>query len=333
MSDDQSIQSQGGDARAKKLSPEERKGIARAAAAARWENVDGGKTLKATHGAPERPLRVGSLEIPCYVLENGQRVITQAGALSALSISQGTATKGGGDRLTNFISTKSLNPHVTIALRDMITEPIKFRAQGSAAYGYDAAILPEICDVVLAAREAGSLNYQQEHIAKQCELLLRAFARVGIAALIDEVTGYQEIRDKEALQEILKEYISGQLLEWTKTFPIEFYKEIFRLKGWAWNRGKMPGVVGKYTNDLIYERLAPGVLSELQKLNPQDDKGHRKHKHHQYLTKDVGHPSLSRRLYELIGMARASDDWDKFYRLVDRTFPRVNTTIPLQIDA
>jgi hypothetical protein len=40
----------------------------------------------------------------------------------------------------------------------------------------------------------------KSHIAKQCELLVRAFARVGIVALVDEVTGYQEIRDRETLQ-------------------------------------------------------------------------------------------------------------------------------------
>lgn len=33
-------------------------------------------------------------------------------------------------------------------------------------------------------------------------------------------------------------------------------------------------------------------------------------------------------LYELIGMARpfAVGEWEKYYRLVDRTFPRFNTT-------
>ena len=49
---------------------------------------------------------------------------------------------------------------------------------------------------------------------------------------------------------------------------MEFYKEIFRLKSWVWNAGKMPGVVGKYTNDLVYSRLAPNILEELEKVNP-----------------------------------------------------------------
>jgi P63C domain len=118
-------------------------------------------------------------------------------------------------------------------------------------------------------------------------------------------------------------------LKWIQTFPLEFYKEIFRLKKWAWNNGKMPGVVGKYTNDLVYARLAPGVLDELKRLNPPSEKGYRKYRHHQYLTRDVGHPALSRHLYELLGMMRASETWEKFYRVAQRTFPKINTNFTL----
>jgi hypothetical protein len=334
MSNEKSIQSLGGEARAKALSPEQLSENARIAAVARWDKSETAQKLpKATYGSPDRPLRIGALEIPCYVLDNGKRVITQGGVLTALDMSPGTATKGGGDRITNFVNTKSISPFASNNLREMITSPIKFRAQGTMAYGYEATILPEICDAVLEARNSETgLNHQQKHIAAQAEILVRAFARVGIIALVDEATGYQEIRDQEALQEILQKYISGALLEWTKTFPIEFYKEIFRLKGWAWNNGKMPPVVGKYVNDLVYGRLAPGVLAELQRINPTTDRGYRKYQHHRYLTRDIGHPELKRRLYELIGMARASETWDKFYRVVDRTFDRVNTTMALQLN-
>lgn len=130
-------------------------------------------------------------------------------------------------------------------------------------------------------------------------------------------------------QAILKQYISEDLLEWVQTFPLDFYKEIFRLKKWVWNDGKMPGVVGKYTNDLVYARLAPGVLEELQRVDPPTEKGYRKYLHHQYLTRDVGHPALSRHLYELLGMMRASETWDRFYHTAERVFPRINTTLAL----
>ena len=335
MDNEQSIQSQGGEARKKALTSEQRSDIARNAALAKWEkSPEIQKLPKATHGSPDHPLRIGDLEIPCYVLDNGKRVITQGGMLTALKMSQGTATKGGGDRIANFVNTKSINPYASNELREMITNPLKFRALGSMAYGYEATILPEICDAVLEARNSEKgLNHQQLHIAKQAEILVRAFAKIGIIALVDEATGYQDVRDRQALQEILKKYIDGALYEWAKTFPIAWYKEIFRLNGWAWNNGKMPGVVGTWTNDLVYDRLTKGMLEELKRINPKDESGRRKHYNYKFFTPDFGYPALTQRLYELLGMARACTNWNEYYRLVDRTFPRVNATraLPLEV--
>jgi hypothetical protein len=68
-----------------------------------------------------------------------------------------------------------------------IRKPIKFVPPGGGpvAHGYEATILADICDAVLS----NVLQRQQEHIADQCEILLRGFARIGIIALVDEATG------------------------------------------------------------------------------------------------------------------------------------------------
>ena len=162
---------------------------------------------------------------------------------------------------------------------------------------------------------------------------MRGLARVGIVALVDEATGYQEVRDRLALQEILSKYISGALLEWTKTFPDLFYREIFRLKGWEWKAGKMSQLVGRYTNDLVYERLAPGVLEELRLKNPVSDRGYRLHRHHQWLTRDIGHPALTNHIYRLLGMMEASDNWTNFKHKVDAKLPKPNSTVAMDLDA
>jgi hypothetical protein len=334
---EETIQVKGGKARAEKLSSEERSAIAQAAADARWsKNGDTEKApkLRADYGSPDRPLKVGDVEIPCYVLNDGRSVITQSGMLIALDMSSGSATKGGPDRLANFAGTRSIKPFVSANLESMITQPIRFRAGGAPAYGYEATILPELCDAVLSARQAGSLNPQQTHIAKQCEILVRAFAKVGIIALVHEVTGYQEVRDREALQEILKRYISEDLMGWVRTFPLDFYKQVFRLKGWNWNAGRMSPIVGNIVNDLVYSRLAPGILEELRKRNPVTEKGYRENQHFQHLTRDVGHPALTHHLYELIGMAKAFSwgDWDKYYEVVNRLYPKRNASLLLPFE-
>ncbi len=320
-----SPQSKGGRQRAEVLSADERSAIASRAARKRWE--DEPAVVKASHGSADSPLIIGDIELPCYVLEDGRRVIIQRSVITALDMKQGTAGRGGGDRLAKFAATKGVAPFVDDALREKLTAPIKFRAQGSTAYGYEATILADLCDAVLQAREEGVLHYQQEHIAKRCEILVRAFARVGIIALVDEATGYQEIRERKALEEILNKYISEELRRWTKTFPDEYFKQIFRLKDWKNPNGtKRPGVLGHYTNDLVYQRLAPGILDELQKLNPSDGQGHRKRKHHQYLSEDHGDPRLREHLDKVVVLMQASSSWGQFKLLLDRALPRINAT-------
>jgi hypothetical protein len=76
------------------------------------------------------------------------------------------------------------------------------------------------------------------------------------------------------------------------------------------------------TNDIVYERLAPGILEELEQRNPKDEKGRRPRRHHQWLTDDVGHPALAQHLHAVTGIMRASKDWKQFHDILDRAFPK-----------
>jgi hypothetical protein len=200
----------------------------------------------------------------------------------------------------------------------------------SSALGFKAEVLPLTCQVFIEAWNAGVLSNKQIHIAEKCRALVRGFAIVGITALIDEATGYQEIRDRLALQQILDRYLRKEFAAWAKRFPDEFYQQIFRLRGWQWRGMKVnrPGVVANYTKDLVYARLAPGVLAELERRNPIEA-GHRPHKHHQYLTNDVGHPALQAHLSGVMAIMRASTTWEGAQRMVQRAYPKINTNLDL----
>jgi hypothetical protein len=252
--------------------------------------------------------------------------------MSGLNMSPGTASGVSGDRLANFVQGKAISPFISKGLHDLIANPIRFRTQDgkATAYGYEATALADLCDAVLEARQAGVLQHQQRHIATQCEILVRGFARVGIIALVDEATGYQTYRARRALHEILEQFISKELLKWAKRFPDEFYEEMFRLKKWKFNQipSKRPIQAGKMTNDLVYERLAPGVLEELKRLTPRDAKGRLRHKYHQRLTEDVGHTNLREHLKSVITLMRAFDDWQDFYRAINRSLPK-QVSVPL----
>lgn len=289
---------------------------------------------QATHGSSDHPLKIGNLEIPCYVLEDGRRVLVQNGMITALGMKQGTAGRGEGNRLVKFMNTKGVREFVNDSLSSAILNPITFRSpNGAELYGYDATILADLCDSVLEARKSEKLNYQQKHIADQCEILVRGFARVGIIALVDEATGYQDFRARQALEQILEKFLSDELLKWAKRFPDTFYKEMFRLRGWKYNPDsvKRPGVVGTLTNDIVYGRLAPGVLEELKKKTPVDNKGRKKVRYHQWLTEDIGHPKLQEHLSAVIALMKASPDWKTFTRLLNRALPKYEGNYELEL--
>ena len=211
-------------------------------------------------GEPDRPLVIGDIQIPCYVLEDETRVLSQRGFLSALSMSR-ASVRDGGDRMALFVGQNAFAAHVTSTTLAETAQPILFAPPhgGRTAYGYPATLLTDICDVVLAARAAGDLQPQQLHIAERCEILIRGLARVGIIALVDEATGYQRVREERALAAILEKFLDRELQPWSRTFDFTFYEQIFRLRGWGSAEGvKRPQVIGHYTNDIVYERIAPG---------------------------------------------------------------------------
>jgi hypothetical protein len=324
--------SKGGHARAKALTPEERSSIATAAIEARWRKA--GKLehlIRATHGSPDRPLRIGDVEIPCYVLADGRRVLAQRGMISALGMTPGGSSYGQ-DRIIKFATQDRLIPFTSDKLKPGTLKPIEFSApDGRRMLGYEATLLAELCDAVLEARKRGALTKKQQHVATQCEILVRGFARVGIIALVDEATGYQDDRAKDALTRILEAFIAKELRKWVSTFPTDFYKQLFRLRGWRFpdmpsDQRKRPVLVGKITNDVVYDRLAPGVRHELQRRTPRDDKGRLKQKLFQRLTEDVGHPKLREHLAAVTSLMKASDSWQQFMQMLNRALPRYGDT-------
>ena len=319
----------GGRARAASLSDEQKSAIAKKAAVARWSS----ELPQATH---EGSMHIGDVEITCAVLEDGRRLITQSGFMLALGRARqakGREYYEGDVNLPAFLTAKNLKPFISKDL-EVTSSQLEFKPlKGARAFGYPAELLPSVCGVFLDADEAGKLTSMQRHIAVRARMLIRGLAQVGVTALVDEATGYQEVRDRHALQAILDQYLKKELAAWAKRFPDDFYKEMFRLKGWPMNPSqvKRPGVVGKYTNNIVYERLAPGILEELEKRNPRDDRGNRKGKHHQLFTDEVGHPALAQHLYAVIGAMRAHTTWDEFLRFLNRAYPKKDSNLELDL--
>ena len=322
-----------GKARANSLTSARRKEIAQLAAETRWS---GDLPLADFEGT----FNIGPTELSAAVLRNETRIITQATFLRALGRSRspkaGTGVLSTVDELPFFLQADALKPFINNDLTES-TKPIFYRTKkGGKGVGYDARSLKKVAEIYLQFRDAslrasGKVPARYEGMIAAADMLIRGLAEVGIVALVDEATGFQEVRQRYALQEILDAFLLKELAAWAKRFPDDFYKEIFRLRGWEWRGRKFnpPQAVAGYTTDFVYERLAPGIREELEHRMPKDDAGRKKGKLHQLFTEDIGHPALAQHLHAVTTLMKASKNWDQFKLMLDTALPRRGTTLQL----
>lgn len=308
-------------ARAKSLPPKRRREIGREAALSRWDP----KMPFAEHESGDHPLRIGDIELGCYVLNDGTRAFSQRGLMEAL----GLGIRGGQIETLLDILSDYLAPEVAESLR----HPMPFRRKGGGplVHGYPATLLVDVCNALLERQKSGRVwpRTRLELVTERAQMIVSAVAKTGIIALVDEATGYTRA---ETLQALLDRYLRHELAMWSKRFPDEFYEQIFRLRGWDW-RGRSinpPSVVAYYTKDLVYARLAPGILPELERRNPKVGK-YRRGKHTQLLTDDLGIPALEQHLRMVLTIMRGSNSWDELKMLMDKLLPRKaeNLELPL----
>lgn len=313
------MKNNGGNARAATLSPQKRKDIAIKAAKARWEV----KLPKATH---QGILKIMGKELPCVVLDDGRRIITQKSIFDAFDRpSRGARNKTeDGRKIPAFLDSKNIRPHLNDEIKEMIS-PIEYlNLNESKCSGFRAEVIPTVCEIYLNMQKEGKLTTNQVKIAAISDLLIRSLATVGIIGLIDEATGYQVIRPRDALEAYLNKVLNKELAAWCKRFPDEYYSNIYKIRKWPEysNSKNKYSCVGTYTNDIIYSRLGQEILEELKSRTPDTSKT----KLHQWLSVDTGHPLLSTHMNSIITLQRLAIaqgyGWKRFIEMVDLTMPK-----------
>lgn len=320
----------GGTARANVLTKSERSDIAKRAAAARWHKPDedspGADLTEATaartrHRQPapraERTpfslfpgtLTIGDVSFECHVLNDHRRVLTQREVVRVVS--------GGRDsgNLARYLQRLPSFDH------DLSDRTIQFQIPGprggaNTAIGYEATLLIEICDAYLRARDLDLLRPNQEHLARMAEIVVRACAKVGIIALVDEATGYQAVREKRALQLKLKAFIAEDMQEWARMFPDDFWFELARLEGVRYSARSRPIRWGKYVMAFVYDAVDGDLGKELRSINPNP---HYKRNHHQWL-KEFGREKVNNQIQQVIAIMKLCDDMADFRAKFDRVF-------------
>ncbi|WP_297327145.1 P63C domain-containing protein [uncultured Bartonella sp.] len=266
------------------------------------------------------PLPIGDVDLECAVLDDETRVLSATSIFKAFKRPrQGVNTRLeiAGNLIPPFLAAKNLEPYIN---QDVIarTKLIKYKDGNAIKSGYNSELLAEMCNVYLSARRDGALVGSQLKLADQAEILQSAFAKLGIAAIIDEATGYQKVRSNDALRILLARYVAEGVRKWIKTFPDSFFSQLDRLYGNEKTTSKnRPIYYGRFINKYIYEPIENGyVKAQLDKLNITDE-GVRKARFHQWLT-DQGRDTLIRQLGRVEGRMEIAPNIEEFKRLEEK---------------
>ena len=323
--------SKGGEARAKALSPADLVKIAKQGADARWDpSVEVAKFSGV--------IEMGDISIPCAVLNDGTRVLSERALTKAFGGKRGGShwvrlkEDPNGAYLPIFMSAKNIKDNINIDLANALGRRRIYRPQkgGAAAYGIEATLLPKICNVYLTMRDASTLGATQLPLSVQADMIMRGLAEVGIVALVDEATGHIAEKRKDEYRELFQEFIRQQVKEYEKEFPRQFTDNLYRLYELAQKSpGKHPQFFGKLTRRYIYEPLADSkgaILEMLDEKNPVVySNGGRKYKMFQFLTDNIGLPMFRAHLWQVVGIQGASRNKAEFERAFSRAFPRAGS--------
>jgi hypothetical protein len=280
---------------------------------------------------------VGEVELDCYVLADGRRVIHKRGMAKALNLKS-----AGGNAFLRSMTRKGIGSELDEKLVEIIENPLFFKPLTlDSAHGYDAEVLVEVCKAIIRADRADKLTKSQAFLAAQAQILLNAFAKVGVTALIDEATGFQDIRAPDALRLLVQQYVAAEMREWEKQFPDDYYNGLNDLYGSKKVTQTASGAViqnrpqhfANFTRSYVYQPLANGaVLDELDRLNPKiDKKGTRKARFHQHLSQGYGIEKLKRQMQEVMTLVAVSDNISQFKKLFQKRFPKIGDQIEFDI--
>ncbi len=307
-----------GEARAKALAPERRSEIAKVAADKRWASQRTYTAIEAGNFEKEF-----GIDVACYVLNDPKRtaVISQRGMGEAIGFSRR------GSRLGVFAASQTMTGYIGRDLRDKLENPLSFQTSEAAAessvarlaYGYDAAILIDLCRAIIEASRDGKLKSDRyKRMVQQAHVIDAASAKLGITNLVYSLAGYSPTRD-EVIQ-AFKLYVLEEAKKYESEFPNELYLEWHRLYNIPVPERGKPWLFRHLTVSHVYHPLAQSsgqILTLLRALKAGD--GDRKKKLFQFLN-EIGARALRMHLGRVLEMAESAATKEDYEARVKQRF-------------
>lgn len=249
------------------------------------------------------PARIGDgIEVQCAVLDDGRRGYISRTLQEAI----GFKDKNRSGRFAAFVAEIAPKPMKENGESEWPIEVVM--PHGGIGHWTEAGILTDVASGVIGAALEGNLHASRRHLVAPCHTIMKALAKTGEVALIDEATGYQYHRAPDALQDLFTRLIRQTASDWERRFHPEYYRALCKLFGINYGNQHrvLPGVIGQITLNWIYEVIfPPEILAEVKRRKKSE-------KLHQWLTKDGGLALLEKQRDAVMMIARSSVDYPDF---------------------
>lgn len=273
---------------------------------------------KATH---QGKLSIGTLDLECYVLENGTRCFSQSGFTKALGM-----THSG--RFSGLIKKRAFYSSLSPALTNKINNPFVFYVPNSPtkAYGFNAELIVEICNEISFVSANKNFSLPDRKFIEKCKILLSAFAKVGVTALVDDATGFISDIKRNSYIDVFKRFVLESAREYAKEFPEQFFAAFYRLYGFKRPTKNHPACFAQIIRKYVYQEIAHSnglILEMLEEKNPvvtsKYGTKYKQYKLFQFL-EDQGMTQLRAHIWRVIGIADGSENISEFKDKFSRAF-------------
>ncbi len=252
----------------------------------------------------------------CAVLKDGTRIIVSRSLANVLgrkgSGSDWEKKRKEGVLLPEYVSAEYLRDFIPENLKNKLSNPIKYQLGKNKFIqeGIEATSLSDILYVWMDADKKGALGKRQKKVAETAYILSKAISKVGVIALVDEATGFQKYRKKDALRQLVEFYVIEEARKWTKEFTDRFFEGLDSIyKNEKTTPRTRPKYYGKFINTYVYSPIEKGKIFLALKENQKKSKHKRLH---QFLSQDIGLSVLRNRIGRISALLDISPNLRKF---------------------
>jgi len=245
-------------------------------------------------------VRFGDLAVEAVVLEDGTRGYVQRQLATAIGLHESRR----GSQLKTLLS--DVAPGAVEVLQENACS-IRLPSGQTTAF-FPAGVISEVASGVIDAALEGRLHRKRQHLVPNCQRILKALAKTGEVALIDEATGYQYHRAPDALQALISRLLRERVASWERRFSPDYYRALFRLFGWHYqgHQQNPPAVIGQITLRWVYDVIMPReIIEEIRNRKRLSDKAH------QWLS-EGGLALLEKQIHAVTMIARSSMTYRDF---------------------